>query len=144
MRQNRGVKKQTMILSSGNRIEVAKNCELLNLLLHTNHKTFQRTRRKFRNDDCFIWLVEFGKVKNGWENQIIDNDRIVEISYCEHKKQTKGTYRLAFKKKANCFIFLGLYKTDKEKSTQARTSLIKILDKFDFEKSLDSNIKLYD
>lgn len=132
-----------MILSSGTKIEVAKNYELLNLLLHTNHKAFQRTRCKFRNDDCFIWIIEFGKVKNDWKNQIVGNDRIVEISYCEHKKQTKGTYRLTFEKKANCFIFLGLYKTDKEKSTQTSTNLIKILDKFDFEKSLDFNIKLY-
>lgn len=131
-----------MILTNGDKIKLSKNYELLNKLLGKSYKGFQKTRCKFEND-CFIWIISFAKAKGGWKNEIIDKNTIIETEYYKHLKQTKGLYRLVFSKENGYFMFLGLFKTDKPKSTDLTTNLIKILDKFDFEKSVDFNLKHY-
>lgn len=131
-----------MILTNGDKIKLSKNYELLNKLLGKSYKGFQKTRCKFEND-CFIWIISFAKAKGGWKNEIIDKNTIIETEYYKHLKQIKGLYRLVFSKENGYFMFLGLFKTDKPKSTDLTTNLIKILDKFDFEKSVDFNLKHY-
>ena len=88
-------------------------------------------------DNCFA------KAKCGWKNEIIDKNTIIETEYYKHLKQIKGSHRLVFSKENRYFVFLGFFKTDKPKSTDLTTNLIKILDKFDFEKSVDFNIEHY-
>lgn len=130
-----------MILTNGDKIKLSKNYELLNKMLGKSYKGFQKTRCKFEND-CFIWIISFAKAKGGWKNEIIDKNTIIETEYYKHLKQTKGLYRLVFLKESEYFTFLGLYKTNKT-SAYLITHLIKILDKFDFEKSVDFNLKHY-
>ena len=111
-------------------------------MLGKSYKGFQKTRCKFEND-CFIWIISFAKAKGGWKNEIIDKNTIIDTEYYKHLKQIKGLYRLVFSKENGYFMFLGLFKTDKQKSTDLTTNLIQILDKFDFEKSVDFNLKHY-
>ena len=131
-----------MILTNGDKIKLSKNYDLLNKLLGRNYRGYQKSRCKFEND-CFIWMVSFTKAKGGWKNEIIDENTITETEYYKHQKQTKGSHRLVFSKENGYFVFLGLFKTDKSKSTDLTTNLIKILNKFDFEKSVDFNLKHY-
>ena len=131
-----------MILTNGDKIKLSKNYELLNKLLGTNYKGYRKSRCKFEND-CFIWMVSFTKAKNGWKNKIIDKNTITETECYKHLKQIKGSHRLVFSKENRYFMFLGFFKTDKPKSTDSTTNLTKILDKFDFEKSVDFNITQY-
>ena len=131
-----------MIVASGDKIKLSKNYELLNELLGINYKGYRKSRCKFEND-CFIWMVSFTKAKGGWKNEIIDENTITETEYYKHSKQVKGSHRLVFSKENGYFVFLGLFKIDKPKSTDSTTNLIKILDRFNFEKSVDFNLKHY-
>lgn len=117
-------------LKAGDRIDVSKNYELLNMLLGKQLKGYMSSIYKLQDDDKFIWMIKLDGIKRqGWKNSWFP-DKIVEeyldgppfpsnISIGYNIKK-----RIVFEKygdgRTQYFIFRGVYQMEKDSTLTYR------------------------
>ena len=105
-----------------------KNADLVNLLFGKNYKEWMKAGYpcSYKGDNANVWMARFdGRVRSGWVNTMPDSNTIYEKyvwgnpPYDLDEVMENSVYRYTFEKvdRDTKFIFKGLYKLNREKSS---------------------------
>ena len=122
-------------MKSGEVIRVRTNAELLNELLGKNYKAWMKSVYDFGNNR--IWMIHIdNKNRNDWRNYKKDNIIVEENlrKYDFNRLRIDVGYnmeRIVFSKHDGYYVFEGVYKYDKENSTDNKIRYwVKVSDEF--------------
>ena len=109
--------RQEKRLKAGDKFFVDTNAEFLNQAFGTNYKGWMKSGWKYA-PDIIVWMVWLDdKVRNGWLNTIVEEQRVVREDYVgkpeeqlySHRMITEF-HRIVVKKGNGCYTILGLYR----------------------------------
>lgn len=105
-----------------------KNADLVNFLFGKNYKEWRKAGYpcSYKGENANVWMARFdGRVRSGWVNTMPDSNTIYEKYVCGNPPYDldevieNSAYRYTFEKvdRDTKFIFKGLYKLNREKSS---------------------------